>query len=117
MITGIGEVVLETGSIVFVILLGYHGFAAGEMGTMLGMFSVSVLLFLLPFTLARLSALIGLRNDKAWSYVVTLFLSALILLTSFFALPDSPLLFLLLLLYAAAIGGSAIACLRQRGGK
>ena len=113
LITGIIEVVLEAGSIILIVLLGYHGFAAGEMGTMIGMFSVSVLLFLLPFTAARLSAVLGLRKDKSWAYVVTLFLSALILLAGFFALPSFPLLFLLLLLYAAGTGWAAAVCLRR----
>ena len=115
LITGIAEGVLEAGSIILIVLLGYHGFVAGEMGTMLGMFSVSVLLFLLPFAAARLGAVLGIRKDKPWAYVVTLFLSALILLAGFFALPAFPLLFFLLLLYAAGTGWAAGVCLRRSG--
>ncbi|MGC9311997.1 MAG: hypothetical protein ACP5IA_04855 [Sediminispirochaetaceae bacterium] len=115
LITGIIEVVLAVGIIICIMILGYHGFASGEMGTMVGMFSVSVLLFLLPFAAARFSAVMGLRQDRSWAYVVTLVLSALILLTGLLALSASPLLALLLLLYAASTAWAAAVCLRSTG--
>lgn len=117
LITGTIEALLEAGSLTFLILLGYHGFAAGEMGNMVGIFSVSVLFFLLPFALARFIAILGLRKSKPWAYVLTLILAALILITSFFTLPTWPLLFLLLLVYAASTGWAAFVGLRPSGRK
>lgn len=111
-VTGIAELIIETGSLVFVMFLGYHGFIAGEMGTMLGMFAIAIQLILLPFTALRAATVYGLWKHKRWAYYTAIMLAVLIMLGGLFSLSISPLAYVLVFTYAGITIWAAVTCLR-----
>ncbi len=113
LITGVIELLLMVPVLVFAVLLGYHGFAAGEMGEMIGIFSVVIVLFLLPYFAARLTAVLGLRKEKRWAAVLCLLLSILVLLAALFSFLEIPVLFILLVFYTGLSIHAAAGCLRH----
>jgi len=116
-ITGIIELLLLFPAILFTVFFGYQGFIAGEMGTMIGMFSVALILFLIPYLAARTAAVQGLRKMKRWAPVLCIVLSALVLTASLFTAFDFPFLFALILIYISVSIWSAVVCLRHPGYK
>ncbi len=113
-IAGIGELILLVPAFLIIVFIGYQGFAAGEMGNMVGMFSAAVLLFLLPYLVIRVAAVYGLRKTRPWAAVLCIVLSALLLAGSIFSAVDFPLLFALIVLYSSFSIWAAIRYLRKR---
>jgi hypothetical protein len=97
------------------VLVGGHGFASGEMGTMIGMFAVMALLFVLPYAAARAAAVYGLWTRKRWGAKLTILLSALAVLAAVFIAGSAPLVFIIVLLYAAVSLWAALGWLGSFG--
>ena len=100
-ITGIVELALCIPSLLFIIFFGYQGFVAGEMGNMIGLFSIAIGLFLLPYIAARAAAVHGLIKRKPWGAVISIILSGLFLLGAFFSAVEFPVLSVMVLLYTS----------------
>ena len=113
LIAGSAELLLELTAAVLSLLLGGHGFAAGEMGTMIGIFSAALLLVLLPYLAARAAAVYGLWKRRRWAAVLTIVLSAVVLLATAFIIGIAPLVYAVILLYGLLSGWAALLCLRS----
>jgi len=114
-ITGIIELLFLYPAFLFTVFFGYQGFVAGEMGNMIGMFSVALILFLIPYLAARTAAVQGLRKMKRWAPVLCIVLSALVLTASLFIAFDLPFLLALILIYNSVSIWFAVVCLRHTG--
>ena len=113
-ITGMVELILLFPALLAIVFIGYQGFAAGEMGNMIGMFSTAALLFLLPYLVIRVAAVLGLRKMKPWAAVLCIVLSAFVMAGSIFSVVDFPLLFALIVLYSSFSVWAAIRYLRKQ---
>ena len=107
------EAVLWLLAVAFVVKLGWEGFAAGEMGTMVGMFTAVWLLFLVPWAALKVAAAAGVVRGRRWAVILALVLSALTLPAGTLALAVSPLLFLGVAAFMALALWAEIACLRH----
>lgn len=114
-ITGKIELLLLFPAFLFTVFFGYQGFVAGEMGNMIGMVSVALILFMIPYLAARTAAVLGLRKMKRWAPVLCIVLSALVLTASLFTAFDLPVLLALILIYNSVSIWFAVECLRQPG--
>ena len=61
--------------ILFFAKLGFEGFKAGEMGAMVGIFSIVGLIFLIPIFVFAVIVVIGIFKRKKWSYIASLVFS------------------------------------------
>lgn len=112
-VSGVIELLLLTPALLFVGFLGYHGFAAGEMGHMIGIFSTVVLLFLLPYLGARLAVVLGVRRSRRWAAVLAIVLSVLALVAAVLSMVEFPVLVAALVVYIGVSGWAAVGCVRQ----
>jgi FlaA1/EpsC-like NDP-sugar epimerase len=111
-ISGIIELLLLAPALVFTAFLGYHGFTTGEMGTMIGMFSVAILLLLLPYLAARLAVVLGLRRNRRWAAVLGIVLSVSLLLAAMFSMAEFTVLPATLVAYTVLSIYAAVGCIR-----
>lgn len=112
------ETALWLFAVAFVVKLGHEGFSAGEMGTMVGMFTAVWLLFLLPWLALKTVAAVGVIRGRRWAVILALVLSALTLPAGVLALAAGPVLFLGAMGFLALMLWTEIACLgrpRQSG--
>ncbi|MFW6181014.1 MAG: hypothetical protein ACOC8N_04630, partial [Spirochaetota bacterium] len=100
-------------AVAFVVKLGWEGFAAGEMGTMVGVFTAVWLLFLVPWAALKTAAAAGVVRGRRWAVLLTLILGFLTLPAGVLALAVSPLLLLGVMAFLALILVTGIACLRH----
>ncbi len=100
-IAGIVELIFCIPALLFTLFFGYQGFIAGEMGNMIGLFSIAIGIFLLPYVAARATAVHGLIKRKRWAAVACIILSGLIFLGSFFSVIDFPILSGAVLIYTS----------------
>jgi hypothetical protein len=112
-IAGVVEIVLEFSSLIFISIVGYHGFKAGEMGTMIGLFTVLAFILLLPLAVVRVVAVYGLWKKRRWAAIITIILSVVLFLSSLLAVTTSLFLFIVILLYVLFSIWAAIACMRH----
>ncbi len=112
-VTGVIELLILTPAFLFIVLLGFHGFVAGEAGTMIGLFSAAILLFLFPYLAVRLAAVLGLRKNNRWAPALCLILSLLVLASVLFTLTELPALLILLVAYLGLSIWAAVGCLRH----
>ena len=99
--------------IIAVAFLGLKGFEAGEMGNMIGMFSVAGLLLLVPCVAARAFAVYGLAKRRRPAAVLTIVLSVLVAAAGLTAAEVSPLFSLSVLLYAGLCIWAAVLCRKR----
>ena len=115
LISGVVELLFLTPALLFIAFLGYHGFAAGEMGTMIGAFATAILLFLLPYLAARLAVVLGLKKDRRWATVLNGILSTALLVAAMLSIGDFPVISAALIVYAGVSIWAAVECWRQFG--
>lgn len=94
-------------------VLGFSGFAAGEMGTMVGILASSVLIFSLPHGLARFLILRGIRKGKRWAPLFSIILSALLLLGGLSFFGDMRLLQLFSVVYNGTTMAAGVKVFKQ----
>lgn len=99
--------------VLFVTKLTYEGFAAGEMGTMIGIFGAVGLLFLLPWFILTIVAAIGNFKGKKWSLILSLILTLLAILVAFLTLTIEPAGFLLMIFFLGPVLWVEIICLKH----
>ena len=110
---GVLELIVVIPTAVFGLLLGYHGFVAGEMGTMVGILVLAVLVPLLLYGVLRVFSLIGLWKRRRWGAALVIVLAVMGALGGFIAALDTPGLLVVILIYAGATAWAAIGCLKH----
>jgi hypothetical protein len=110
---GVLELIVVIPTAVFGLILGYHGFVAGEMGTMVGILVLAVLVPLLLYGVLRVFSLFGLWKRRRWGAALVIVLAVMGALGGFIAALDTPGLLVVILIYAGATGWAAIGCLRH----
>ncbi|MQY76740.1 MAG: hypothetical protein GH155_03840 [Spirochaeta sp.] len=96
-----------------VIKLAYEGFAAGEMGTMIGIFGAAILIFLLPLLVLSAVITIGNFKGKKWSLILSLIFTGLGFPAAFFTLAIGPAVFLAVILFLGLMLWVEIICLKH----
>jgi len=99
--------------VLFVTKLTYEGFAAGEMGIMIGIFGAVGLLFLLPWLILSIVAAIWNFKGKKWSLILSFILTIIAIPVAFFTLTIGPASFLLVIFFLGPILWLEIICLRH----
>ena len=99
-VTGIFELITGLAITLFVIILGFQGFIHGEMGTMIGIFSLASLLFLLTYTMLKAVLVYGLFKRKRWSFSLSLFSGFIYLTGVLISFSIYPVIAVLLFIYA-----------------
>ncbi len=110
---GVLELIVAIPSAVFGLLLGYHGFATGEMGTMVGILVLAVLVPLLLYGVLRVFSLFGLWKRRRWGAALVIVLAVMGALGGFIVALDTPGLLVIILIYAGATAWAAIGCLKH----
>src|SRR5690554_6023597 len=109
---GIIELIIGSAVTLFVIILGFQGFISGEMGTMVGIFSLSSLLFLLPYIILKAVMVYGLFKKKRWSLFLSLISGIIYLAGGVISVSISPVIAVLLFVYAGFTLWAGIKCLK-----
>ena len=93
---------LLTGAIIliFILILGYQGFLAGEMGTMIGFFSLASLFILLPYLLLKILMIYGLFKKKKWSIYLSFLFIVIYILIGLLLITELLIISIILLIYA-----------------
>ena len=99
--------------VLFVTKLAYEGFAAGEMGTMIGIFGVVGLLFLLPWLILSIVLAIGNFKGKKWSLILSLIFTLIGIPAAFFTLAIGPAVFLVVIFFLGLLLWVEIICLKH----
>ena len=68
----VSGLVLSLITVLFITALGYQGFKAGEMGTMIGIFGAIGLFFLLPWLILNIVITIGIIKRKRWAIILSI---------------------------------------------
>ena len=99
--------------VLFVTKLAYEGFAAGEMGTMIGIFGVVGLLFLLPWLILAIVVAIGNFKGKKWSLILSLIFTAIGIPAAFFTLAIGTTVLLVVMFFLGLMLWVEIICLKH----
>ena len=109
-ISGIIELAVLIPFTLFALVFGYQGFIRGEMGNMIGMFAIGVLLFLLPYSAARILGVYGIWKRKKWGAVLTIISALLIMAFMIVPLFEISLLAIGLIVYGVLLIRAGIKC-------
>ncbi|MFW6015749.1 MAG: hypothetical protein ACOCRK_04880 [bacterium] len=112
-VTGIIELIIGLAVILFIIILGLQGFISGEMGTMVGIFSLASLLFLLPYIVLKAVMIYGFVKKKKCSVYISLFFGGIYLTGGIVVIFIFPIIAILLLIYAGLNLWAGIKCLKN----
>ncbi len=112
-ITGIIELIIGIPALIFIFVLGLHGIIAGEMGTMIGFFSLSILIILFPYIFLKILVVYGLGKRRIWSTYFALICGGLSLIIAVVITVSFPVLSLLLFVYAGITIWAGIKCLKS----
>jgi len=112
---GVLELIVAIPTAVFGLLLGYHGFVAGEMGTMVGILALGVLVPLAPYAVLRVVAMVGLWRRKRWAAILTTVLSGIGAVGAVVVAHDAVGVLVVILLYAGTTAWAALGCLKHPG--
>lgn len=112
-LSGVLKVLLMTGVIFFFGKMSYEGFRAGEMGIMIGLFMIFIVLVIIPLWILMVVVSIQLFHRKRWALIVSLIITVLYLLVSFFALLSIPSMLLPVLLFFVIMLYMEIRCLNS----
>ena len=99
--------------VLFVTKLAYEGFVAGEMGTMIGIFGLVGLLFLLPWLILAIVVAIGNFKGKKWSLILSLIFTVIGIPAAFFTLATVPAVLLVVMFFLALMLWVEIICLKH----
>lgn len=110
---GVLEVIVIVPSAIFGLLLGYHGFVAGEMGTMVGILVLALLVPLVPYAVLRVVAMVGLSRRKRWGAILTIVLAAVGAVGALVVAYDAVGVLLVMLLYAGTTAWAGVGCLKH----
>ena len=111
-VAGIAEALVLVPGAVLSAVIAVSGFAAGETGAMVGILSSAVLIFLLPLSAGRVTAVYGLFKRKPWAAILTIIIYGLCLPGAFSIAGVSPVLVTLYILYNGFGIWSAVICRR-----
>jgi len=99
--------------VVFIVIFCYQGFAAGEMGTMIGIFGVVALIFLIPLLITTIVVTFGLFKRKRSSVVLALVITCFGILGGFFTLAAGFSVYLGVIFYLGMMLYTEIICLKH----
>ncbi|NOY36852.1 MAG: hypothetical protein GXO83_04690 [Chlorobi bacterium] len=111
------NLIITTGSVILISVFGYAGFKGGEMGTMIGIFSVVGILFAIPVLILLIFVIRGLFRMGKWAVVFALVLTILGFLVSLSTLTAGIAPFLFALGYLLLTLFLEIRCLRYFSNK
>ncbi len=99
LVTGIIELIIGIPAFIFIFVLGLHGIIAGEMGTMIGFFSLALLIVFMPYLLLKFLLVYGLSKFKKRSAYLALGFGGLYIVGAIFFLLSVPFFSLFFLVY------------------
>jgi hypothetical protein len=100
-------------AVLFVAKLGYEGFAAGEMGIMVGMFGVLWLFFMLPVLALKAVVTVYIIRCRRWSVVAALVISGVSIPAGVLSLAVGPEVFAGVMLFLGLMLWAEICCLKH----
>ncbi len=110
----ISGLVLSLITVLFVTELGYHGFKAGEMGTMIGIFGAIGLFFLLPWLILNIVITIGIIKRKRWAIILSIIYTCAVgIFIGLFALDCGIEFFCVAMIFPGLILWLEIVCLKH----
>ncbi|MEA1897823.1 MAG: hypothetical protein U9N53_09195 [Bacteroidota bacterium] len=109
----IGGLVLALSLTVFISILSYAGFEAGEMGAMIGIFAVVGLFFLIPWLVLKLVLTIGIFKGRKWTVLISLVFTIIGFIPGFFMLGTGISFFLLSIGFLTMMLWAEIKCLKH----
>jgi len=109
----IGGLVLALSTTVFISILSYAGFDAGEMGTMIGIFAAIGLLFLIPWLIIKLVLTIGIFKGKKWAVLLSLIFTVVGFFPALFSLGAGFFPFLVCITFLSLMLWTEIKCLKH----
>lgn len=112
-VSGIIELILGLAVTLFFIILGFQGFISEEMGTMIGIFSLASLLFLLPYIVLKAVMVYGFLKKKRWPLFLSLVSGIIYLTGGVISVSVSPVIAVLLFIYAGLTLWAGIKCLNN----
>ena len=98
---------------VFISILSYAGFEAGEMGAMIGIFGAIGLFFLIPWLIIKMVLVIGIFKGKKWAVLLSLIFTMLALIPGLLSIGDSLVPFLVSLIFLSPMLWAEIKCLKH----
>jgi len=110
LVTGIAELIIGIPLFIFILFLGIQGIIAGEMGIMIGFFSLNILIILFPYFSLRFLVVYGLAKRKSWANYLALVFGGLFFIFGFIVFFGFPFLSLLLFGYGGVTIWAGIKC-------
>ena len=80
---------------------------------MVGILALGVLVPLVPYTILRGVALVGLRRRKRWGAILTMVLAAVVIIAAVVVAHDVPGVLAVMLIYAGATAWATFGCLNR----
>lgn len=109
-VTGVAMILSVT---VFIFILSYSGFDAGEMGFMIGVFAAVGLFFLIPWLIIKLVLTIGIFRGKKWAVLISLIFTIAGFIPGFFTIGAGLIAFLLSIGFLALMLWAEIRCMKH----
>ena len=99
-------------AVLFSVKLGYEGFKAGEMGIMIGIFSLVWIVPLLLWLALKVVSVIGIIRRRRWAVVLALISGIVELAAGVFSLGAGLTVFLAVVFFQGVFIRAAVACLK-----
>jgi len=112
-ITTIIELLVGAIILIFIFILGYQGFLAGEMGTMIGFFSLASLLIIFPYLLLKTLMIYGLLKKKKWAIYLSFLFVSIYILIGLLLITELLIISIILLIYAVFSLRSSLSLLQN----
>lgn len=112
-VAGIIELIIGIPVLIFIFVLGLHGIIAGEMGTMIGFFSLSILIILFPYIFLKILVVYGLVKTRIWSIYFVLVFGGLSIIIAILIAFSLHILSIVLFVYAGGTIWAGIKCLKS----
>ena len=106
-------VVMALSVTVFISILSYAGFDAGEMGIMIGIFASIGLFFLTPWLIFKVLLTVGIFRGKKWAVLISLIFTIVGLIPGFFSLGLGLIAFLGSIGFLSLMLWAEIKCLKH----